>query len=219
MARRPCRFKIKKQKNPTPERLYYEKMVELFRGDDSAIARFAKVRNAYEAMKPYARNGRNLRYKVDASVLEYFHDSFLMNVMKGRLLIGENKEERVYASEDTDFYRAFYSMKCAVGIEAEPISGSYKRCKGLVEEIIDLNESRGGEKTVKKEQKNIDKLLFTFTLRTAKKDGRLIPIYEILRRHLSRNFWLKENREKSLLTLCTEAWAEVYKEYPMSRPS
>ena len=215
MAKSVRTFKIKKYKHPSLERLFYEKTAELFRGPNSAIAKFARTRNMYEALKDYAKNReQNRYYPVDDSVLEYFHDHFLIYCLKGEYIPEAfSKADRVRNASSKTFDAAFYDLRCAVCDNIYPISGCYKRCIGLIKEIISIDEQRG-LKTVTNNQENIDKMLYTFTLCTATKNGKTIPVYDMMRRYVSSRFWLMENRDKSLLELCTEAWKEIYRQIP-----
>lgn len=145
---------------------------ELFKGNDSALAKYAKVRMTEYEMSLWKNYGLPLS-EVDRASKTYFRKRFL-------------KDKRIEEASNKEITEAFVRLGHAVR------NGTYQRCRKLIEELNDALDELGLE-IVKNPDVFLDYLTFDYQERKNADGGVLLePGYAFP----IRVFYSEQNRRK-----------------------
>lgn len=186
---------------------YCSVSLSLFSSDQrkGALAKFAKARKTwYEIVILHGTCGVSW-YDIDPEYRFYFRLRFL----DGKKLKNPMPIDKVPVGR---FNAAVKKLSNAVGFVTKDRSkptGCNKRCRGLVEQIIEMDNDRKVD-TIPDVDKFLDRL--TFDLRRI--NGEVYYIDQDFRRLVLAKIEnaIKENKEFALEQLCEEAWQELKKE-------
>ena len=122
-------------------RTIIEILEEIFKGNDSALAKYAKVRHTQYEINLWRRCGLPLK-EVGAQERRYFRERFL-------------KGTAIEQATDAERHKAFDELDHAIQ------DGCHKRCIKLVNELNEALEATG-VKTIEEPEKFLDWLTFSY---------------------------------------------------------